>query len=83
MHLRWKCADVAELDSSVAKVVPQVPVALSGQWSSSKRRTGESDQFKPGVGSFVEVVDWVWTGSLVGAAPIAALALLATPTGVH
>lgn len=83
MHLRWKCAAIAELDSAVARVVPQVPVALSGQWSSSKRRTYESDQFRRSVGPFVEVVDWVWTGSLVGAAPIAALALLATPTGVH
>jgi hypothetical protein len=81
--VRWKSAGLEELEVAVAKVVPHEPVVFAGQWASSKRRTYESAYSKPGVGPFVDVVDMIWTGSLVGATPIAALAFLAAPTGVH
>jgi hypothetical protein len=81
--MRWKSAGLEELEVAIAKVITHEPVAFAGQWASSKRRTYESAHSKPGVGPFVDVVDMIWTGSLVGATPIAALAFLAAPTGVH
>jgi hypothetical protein len=81
--VRWKSAGLEELDVAVAKVVPHEPVAFPGQWASSTRRTYESAQSRPGVGPFVDVLDTFWTGSLVGASPIAALVFLASPTGVR
>lgn len=72
-----------ELDFALAGVIPPEPAVLDGEWSASRRRTYESAQSKPGVGPYVEVVDWTWTGTLVGAGPIAAVAFLATSTSVH
>ena len=81
--MRWKGPVIDELDAAVARVVPHEPVALTGQWASSARRTYERARSKPGAGPFVDVLDTIWTGSLVGASPIAALVFLASPTGVH
>jgi hypothetical protein len=72
-----------ELDLALAEVIPPEPAVLDGEWSASRRRTYQGAQSKPGVGPYVEVVDWTWTGTLVGAAPIAAVAFLATSTSVH
>ena len=81
--MRWKSPGLEELQVSIAQVVPHEPVALIGQWASSKRRTYEHARSAPGIGPFKDVLDANWTGSLVGATPLAVLVFLAAPTGVH
>lgn len=81
--MRWKIAELEEFDFALAKFVPPDVVALEGQWVLSRRRTYQSEESRPGDGPFVEVLDMTWTGSLVGAKPLAALVVLTGPTAVH
>jgi hypothetical protein len=81
--MSWRTAAVEELDRAMAKVVAPEPVALEGEWKTSRRRTYQSAESRPGVGPFVDVLDSSWTGSLAGANPVAALVFLALPTALH
>lgn len=81
--MRWKNASLEELDLSLATVVPPEVVTVEGQWVSSRRRTYQSKESRPGVGPFVDVVDRTWSGSLTCPSPLAAIVLLAGPTDVY
>ena len=73
-----------ELDSSLASFVPKEPVAFSGSWTTSRRRTYERHaQDGSGSGPFVDVVDHRWRGAVSSAIPFAGVLLLLTPTELH
>jgi hypothetical protein len=70
---------IAEFLLPVVGVIPQLPVELRGEWSSSIRRTYESPaQSGTGAGPFVEVEDVRWHGTLECSAPLAGIAFLVT-----
>lgn len=81
--MRWKCAELDELDLALARVVPPETVTVEGQWASSRRGTYRHEDSRPGVGPFLEVLDWTWKGTLVGADPLAAIVFLEEPAAVH
>lgn len=81
--MRWKCAELDELELALARIVPPEIVTVEGQWSTSRRRTYRDEDSRPGAGPFVEVLDRTWKGTLVAADPLAALVFLDEPAAVH
>ena len=62
---------VDAISSALAGVVPEEPVEVDGDWSSSKRRTyKEESQLGSGEGPYVEVVDHRWHGVIRGTKPL-------------
>jgi hypothetical protein len=72
------------LDSALSSVVTAKPVAVSGEWSTSSRRTYRSEaQLSSGVGPFIEVEDRKWNGILSYEEAIGGMGLLVTPSGIY
>lgn len=68
---------IEDFFSPLAAVVHGEPVKLSGEWSTSLRRTYESAvQVDSGVGPFVEVIDARWAGTFESSVPITGIAML-------
>ena len=73
---------IDELEASLAGIVPEERVELSGSWSQSRRRTyASSSQLGSGSGPFVDGLDLTWDGTLACAAPLAGVAFLLHPEG--
>ncbi len=71
---------VDAISSALAGVVPEEPVEVDGDWSSSKRRTyKEESQLGSGEGPYVEVVDHRWHGVIRGTKPLVGIGFLITP----
>lgn len=71
---------IQQLASAFTAMGPPEPVAISGGWSTSRRRTYEHpSQAGSGSGPFVEVVDARWRGTLKCAVPLAGFSFLETP----
>ncbi len=73
-----------QLDSCLGAADPVRDVQLTGQWSSSTRRTYTSDvASRPASAPFTDVVDVRWRGTLASDAPTGALALLLHHGDLH
>jgi len=72
------------LDSSLNGLIPSEPVEVSGHWSTSTRKTYQSErQTGTGVGPFVEVEDRRWSGTLSCRTPASGIMFLVTATTVY
>lgn len=73
-----------QLDSCLATIVDTREVRLTGQWSTSSRRTYASEAAsRTGSESFVDVLDRRWHGSLVSEGAVGAIAFLLHDANLH
>lgn len=72
------------LDSALGEVIPGESVEFRGAWSTSSRRTYESEaQLGSGSGPFVEVTDLLWRGALTSSSAISGIAFLLTADNLY
>jgi hypothetical protein len=72
-------ASLDVISSALVGLVPEVAIAIEGDWTTSHRRTyaGENQEGS-GIGPFADVVDMRWRGRLECSTPITGIAFLST-----
>lgn len=60
---------------ALADLIPVAPLNLTGTWSSKPQRRYASPASKPGVGPYMDTMDWRWDGFVKGETLLAGLYL--------
>src|SRR5262245_65143454 len=75
---------IRKLAAAIEPLASQETVEISGEWSSSSRKTyTNKSQLGSGSGPFVEILDHRWRGVCECSVPLAGLGFMVTPRATY